>query len=290
MQHLIKSMKNHHNTTASKTHKHPWHLSHFTIHQSKMHPCLALVLTFTLLLTICMPAQISSAAAKAPWIVLSSYSRTMKIGQEFRLLAITSDLSRPSFSSSSRSIATVDTYGLITAKKTGSCKISAKSGKSIAYCKITISKTTITLNKKSVTLEHGAAFRLTAKTSNGSTPTFKTNKKSVATVNDKGTITAVKPGEAMITVKADQTEVYCNVKVKQPNITLSANECSLTVGQTKKLTAKVSSGLKPTWSSSKSSVASVDQNGKITAVKAGTALIKAKLDGVTATCVVTVKK
>lgn len=256
--------------------------------QSKIHSLLAICLALSLFFSSAIPAQPVSAAAKAPLIVLTAYSRTMKIGQEFRLHAITSNLSIPSFSSSKRSIASVDSTGLITAKKAGSCKISVKSGKSIAYCNITVSKTNISLNKKAISLEHGETFKLTAKTSNGSIPTFKTNKKSVATIGENGKITAMKPGEATITVKADQTQVQCKVKVKKPVITLSAKKYTLNPGESKNIKAKVSSGLDPTWSSSKSSVAFVDQSGNVTAVKSGTTTIKAKLDGIIATCVITV--
>lgn len=252
-------------------------------------PFLPIFLALLIVFGCFSPAQASMAASKTPLIVLSCYSRTMKIGQEFRLRAITSNLTIPNFSSSKRSIASIDSTGLITAKKAGTCKISVKSGKSIAYCRITVSKTSITLNKKSISLEHGESFKLTVKTSNGSIPTFKSNKKSVAIVSDTGNITAVKPGEAIITVKADQTQISCKVKVKKPKITLSAKQYTLKAGQSHSLKAKVSSGLDPAWSSSKSAVAFVDQSGNITAVKPGTAIVKAKLDGITATCIITVQ-
>lgn len=332
---------------------------------NKTRKSITVFLLLALLCSICIPMQNVSAAAKDPLIILSKYSNTMKIGQEFYLTAITSDFSIPTYSSSSRSIATVDTYGLVTAKKAGSCKISVKSGKSIAYCMITVQKTQISLNKNSlslnqgntfllkattsngsipsfkssktsiatidnngkitakkagettitvkadqseavckveviqtkitlnqtvVSLENGASFQLKASASNGSPLTFKTNKKSIATVDSNGKITAMKPGEAIITVKADQSEVCCKVTVRKPSIKLSEKKCSLKAGKSKKITAKVSSGLPPKWSSSKSSVAKVDQSGKVTAVKAGTATISAKVDGVTATCLVTVTK
>ena len=255
----------------------------------KINPFLAICLALSLLFSGIISTASASAASKTPLIILSAYSRTMKIGQEFRLHAVTSNLSIPSFSSSKRSIASVDSSGLITAKKAGSCRISVKSGKSIAYCKLTVSKTTISLNKKSISMEHGATFKLTAKTSNGTTPTYKSNKKSVATVSENGKITAMKPGNAIITVKANQTEVQCKVTVKKPIITLSAKSYTLQAGETQKIKAKVSSGLEPVWSSSKSSVAFIDQDGIVTAVKAGTATIKAKLDGITATCIITVQ-
>lgn len=252
-------------------------------------PFLSIFLAILILFSSCVPAQRTRAASKTPLIILSCYSRTMKIGQEFRLRAITSNLSIPNFSSSKRSIASIDSTGQITAKKAGTCKISVKSGKSIAYCRITVSKTTLTLNKKSISLEHGETFKLTVKTSNNSIPTFKSNKKSVATVSDAGKISAEKPGEATITIKADQTQISCKVKVKKPKITLSTNQYTLKPGQCHSLKAKVSSGLDPAWSSSKSAVAFVDQSGNITAVKPGSAIIRAKLDGITATCIVTVQ-
>lgn len=252
-------------------------------------PFLVIFLALSIVLASCTPAPLSRAASKTPLIVLSCYSRTMKIGQEYRLRAITSNLTIPNFSSSKRSVASIDSTGLITAKKAGTCKISVKSGKSIAYCRITVTKTTITLSKKSISLEHGDTFKLAVKTSNDSTPIFKSNKKSVATVSDTGKITAVKPGEATITVKADQTQITCKVKVKKPKITLSAKQYTLKTGQSHSLKANVSSGLDPVWSSSKSAVAFVDQSGNVTAVTPGTAIIKAKIDGITATCIITVQ-
>lgn len=266
----------------------PSHSAH-AIPLRQIYPLLAICMALSLIVSSILSTLTVSAASKTPLIILSAYSRTMKIGQEYRLHTVTSNLSIPSFSSSKRSIASVDSSGLITAKKAGSCKISVKSGKSIAYCNLTVSKTTISLNKKSISMEHGATYKLIAKTSNDSSPTFKTNKKSVAMVSENGKITAMKPGNAIITVKADQTEVQCKVNVKKPVITLSSKNYTLHAGETQRIKAKVSSGLEPTWSSSKSSVAFVDQDGTVTAVKAGTATIKAKLDGITATCVITVQ-
>lgn len=257
---------------------------------NKTRKSIAVFLLLALLCSICIPMQNASAAAKAPLIILSKYSNTMKIGQEFYLAAFISDFGIPKYSSSSRSVASVDAYGIVTAKKAGSCKISVKSGKSVAYCKITVKKTQITLNKTNISMENGATFQLKASTTSGSKPTFKINKKSVAVIDDTGLVTALKPGEALITIKADQTEQHCKVKVKAPKITLSTKKCTLTPGKSTQIKAKVSSGRALKWSSSKSSVAKVDQSGRITAVKAGTATIKAKVDGVTATCTVTVTK
>ncbi|SMC18666.1 Ig-like domain (group 2) [Clostridium acidisoli DSM 12555] len=73
-------------------------------------------------------------------------------------------------------------------------------------------------------------------------------------------------------------------------ITLNKTSDSINVGETDTLSATVNpSSVVVTWSSSDSSIATVDSNGKITGVKAGQATITVTTaDGKTATCVVTV--
>ena len=80
--------------------------------------------------------------------------------------------------------------------------------------------------------------------------------------------------------------------VVKPKITLSKSSLTLyTTGtKTAKLTAKVTgTSKKVSYKSSNTAVATVDQSGNITAKKAGKAVITASVNGVTATCNVTVK-
>lgn len=232
---------------------------------------------------------ISSASSGFSFIVLSSYNRTVKIGQSFYLTAVASNGKIARFTSSNSRVASVNTYGQVTAKKAGSCKITARVTGAEASCQVTVSKTEITLNAVTVSMENGAVYVLRGSTSNGSKITWKSSKKSVAIVNDNGKIEALKPGETVITASADGSKRTCRVTVKKPKITLNQTEISLTRKQTFRLEAVTSSGRTPSFSSGKKSVATVDETGLITAHKHGTTQIRVKLDGITRNCEVTVK-
>ena len=80
------------------------------------------------------------------------------------------------------------------------------------------------------------------------------------------------------------TPVKTSVKLDRTSLTL-------TKGKTYTLKTTVTGTNKAvSWSSSNSSVASVDKNGKVTAKTKGTATITAKVDGVSASCKVTVNE
>lgn len=70
---------------------------------------------------------------------------------------------------------------------------------------------------------------------------------------------------------------------------ISDKNVSLVVGEQKKLSVKGASGT-VTWSSNKKSVADVSKSGVVTAKKAGSAVITAKVGKKSYTCKVTVKK
>ena len=138
-------------------------------------------------------------------------------------------------------------------------------------------------------MENGASYTLQGTTSNGSALTWKSSRRSVAAIDNNGRIVAAKPGETTITASADGTKVTCTVTVKKPKVTLNYTETSLYRKQTIKLTAKVSSGRTPVWKSKRTSVATVDENGLVTARKHGTTTITAKIDGITRICEITVE-
>ena len=133
--------------------------------------------------------------------------------------------------------------------------------------------------------------------------TWESSAPGVATVDTNGKVTAVAEGTATITVTTTDGnfEDTCTVTVTQPaetpvtSVTLDKTSLTLDVGGSDTLTATVepanATDKAVTWSTSNENVATVDQNGNVKAVGAGTATITAAASdgsGKTATCEVTV--
>ena len=207
------------------------------------------------------------------FVFLGTYAKEMKIGDSFYLAAVTSNGKKPKFSSDNSKVASVNTYGKITAKKAGTAHITAKISNGEASCKVVVKRTTVKLKKSRVSLENGYSVKLTAESSTGHPVTWKSNRRSIAVVDERGWVTAKKPGTATVTATVDGTTASCVITVKQPTVRLSQTRLTLYK-----------------WKSNKSSVATVDSQGVVTAVKNGTAVITVTVDGVKKTCTVTVKK
>lgn len=221
-------------------------------------------------------------------IILSSYKETMKIGQSKLIIAASTGGIDVTWKSSNAKVASVDMYGMVTAKKAGSCKIIAKTKGAEAKCSVVVEKTSITLNTKKVSIENGSTFQMRATTSSGSPVTWKSSKQSVAIIGDNGLVQAIKPGSTIITATADGAKETCTLTVMKPSIKLSTESVKLYRGQKTKLSAVVTSNREVTWKSSRPSVATVDEYGNVNAIKHGEARISARVDGVVRYCVVTV--
>ena len=165
----------------------------------------------------------------------------------------------------------------------------------------------VSLNKSATTLTEGESETLTAtitpsNATGDKTVKWSSSNEAVATVDSNGKVTAKKAGTAVITATSSNGKsASCTVTVKQKEIaitgiSLNKSTTSLTEGESETLTATITpsnaTGDKTVkWSSSNGAVAAVDSNGKVTAKKAGTAVITAtSSNGKTAGCTVTVKQ
>lgn len=174
---------------------------------------------------------------------------------------------------------------MVYTKAPGTATITAMTSNGITKtCKITVLKRGLTTTSASLYVK--GTTKLTFKGSYG-TVTWSSDKKSVATVDKHGKVTAVRPGTAYITAKSKTAISKCKITVKQP--ALNKHSASLYLGS--HMTLKVTGGTGAiTWTSSNKSIATVNSKGYVTTKKAGTVYIKAKRNGYTAQCKLTVKK
>ncbi len=215
------------------------------------------------------------------------------------------------WSSSDRSVATVDKAGTVHGLRPGTATVTATAEGKSGTCAVTVkakavSVTEVTLDKTELTLTEGETETLTATVrpdnADNRKVTWSSDKTDVATVGGDGRVTAVKAGEATVTVTTEDggKTATCKVTVKAKavnvtDVTLDKTELTLTEGETETLMATVkpdnADNRKVTWSSDKTDVATVDGSGKVTAVKAGEVVVTVTTEdgGKTATCKVTVK-
>lgn len=116
--------------------------------------------------------------------------------------------------------------------------------------------------------------------------TYTSSNNAIATVDQNGNVKGLKAGTVTITANTNGYKSATKVVVSNP--TLSQKAVSLY--QKKTTILKVNGGTGAVkWSSSNPQIAKVASNGKVTALKPGTAYISANVNGDVAKCKITVK-
>lgn len=147
----------------------------------------------------------------------------------------------------------------------------------------TSGKAKLSISASSLTLVRGESKTLTVKGGSGTAKWSSSNKK-VATVSSSGKVTAKGKGKATITVTRGGVKKTCSVKVETPELNLT--DITMDVDDVEVLELSGCSH-DAVWSSSDEDVCEV-YDGEVFAVGEGTAMVKAKVHGVTFKCKVTV--
>ncbi|OUQ87963.1 Ig-like domain-containing surface protein [Brevibacillus brevis] len=191
----------------------------------------------------------------------------------------------------SSSIASVSN-GIVYGKKVGTTVVTAKYNGYRAAVRVTVDRAqTLEATKTEVSVKKGKKTNVSLKFAGsslaGSKATWKTADKTVATVDD-GDIKGVGEGSTVITASYKDQEVEIHVDVEgggNSDGKLEADVTKLKLEKGDKETIKLTydddklSGSKATWKTSKSSVATVNDDGVVTAKSKGTATITAKYKG-----------
>ena len=259
--------------------------------------------------------QVTVTPQLATGVSLNRTSASIVVDKTLQLTATVSpsNTTNPAvtWKSSNTSIATVSSTGLVTAKAVGTATITvttADGSNKSATCQVTVTPqlaSGVTLDKTSASIVVDKTLQLTATVSPSNTTnpavTWKSSNTSIATVSSTGLVTAKAVGTATITVTTadgSNKSATCQVTVTPQlatGVTLDKTTASIVVDKTLQLTATVTpsntTNKAVTWSSSNTSIATVNSNGLVTAKAVGTATITVTTaDGSnkSATCQVTV--
>lgn len=219
--------------------------------------------------------------------------------------------------SSNKNIVGVASNKSITGCKAGTAKITIHYGRDYnetgrvykhkIVCNVKVSKMAIkkiTPNNPTVNLDKGKTYtcKVTISPKGASKDiVYKSSDAKVATVSQKGVIKGITPGKAVITISsADNPKVKATVTVNVGYIIKSVSVSKKTLKLVPGKNATLKAGVSPsntkygvTWSSSNTSVATVNQNGVVTAVSNGKAVITVTSNenpNAKASCSVTVGK
>ena len=165
--------------------------------------------------------------------------------------------------------------------------------KEVKATKVQLSETNLSINKGETT-----TLILTVTPQNFTDEvTWKSSNTNVVTISDAGVVTAKAAGTATIRVTVGSVSASCKVTVLQPVTSISLNKSSLTLegGDSFTLVASVypsdAYNKQVKWSTSDERVASIDQQGNVTATGKGKATITAMAadgSGVYRNCTITV--
>lgn len=204
------------------------------------------------------------------------------------------------WSTSDESVATVSEDGKITAVGGGYTNICASCDEFIyAYCTVFVEQdaTGIAFNESSITMELGSTETpvLTLSPIDATSEiVWKSSNEDVATVDDNGEVSAVGLGNATITASADGFSTECDVlvEVSMSAFMIDPEELTLSVGGESTISAIVlpigaTTEGNVVWESSNPECVTVE-NGKVQGISTGTATVTATIDGLTASCAVTV--
>ena len=196
------------------------------------------------------------------------------------------------YATNNKNVATVDSKGVVTAKKAGTAVITATAGKCKVTCKVTVKNPGIAVKAAASTIytKGQTATKITVtKIGVSGNAKFTTSDRRIATVDSRGVVRARKAGNARITVQVGKYKKVVTVRVRNASLKLARTAATVRRGKTTRIRVSAVPSGKVTYTSSNKRIATVTSRGVVKGIRRGTATITVKCNGMTARFKVTVK-
>lgn len=239
-------------------------------------------------------------------LVINDSDITIAKGEEYQLRS--NYVSAVEWYSSNNKVATVTNSGLVKGISNGQAIITVVNNYGrMDTIKVTVKGsgipvTKIVASKEEISLRPGGSYKIDTviypSNATNKNITWETNDSRIATVNNDGTVVALRSGETYITGYTSNDKKVTVKVIVTPNavtvddLEISPSEMTIVKGDTYNLTAKLipsnASYEEIAWSSSNYDIVSVD-NGQIKGLKVGSAVITATTNGLEAYATIEVK-
>ena len=236
---------------------------------------------------------VKAANVAVTGVTLDKSSSDLKVGGTVKLTPTVAPADATNktvkWTTSDDKVAKVANDGTVTGVAVGTATITCttEDGSKTATCEVTVKEATVdvtevSLDKTTADLTLGGSITLTPtvapENATNQNVTWTSSDEEVATVTEDGTVTAVGPGTATITCTTEDGEktASCTVTVTVPvsGVSLNQSKVTITIGSTytlkPEITPENASDKSVTWTSSHTDVATVSEDGKVTALKVGT--------------------
>jgi serine/threonine-protein kinase len=240
------------------------------------------------------------ATTPAPGLVVSPDAPTIEVGETLQLrVSEASGASlagvRMTWRSEDPTIATVDDSGLVTGRSVGFAKITAAAGAAVGRVPVTVkvpvvNTLVVTPQNPEIVVGSEIQFIATVLDARGTTLVgqpimWQCSDGSVCAMSEGGRAIGIAPGKATITAICGEARATAQARVRLPHVervVVDPGEVSIEAEETRRLSAVVYgvadrklTGRKVTWHSMVPTVVTVDAEGTLKGISAGTAAVYA---------------
>lgn len=170
----------------------------------------ALKRLFVVLLSAVIMVTFFAPAAEAAPIKLNKSKITVSVGETYKL-RLSGAKEPPKWKSGNKSIVSVSKNGVVKGKSSGAATVSARVGRKVYKCRVTVESPKISSVKKIVPVGKSFALKLIG---TGRHVKWKSSNRKIASVTENGIVKALNPGSVNIIAEVGKSRYLCKVIVR----------------------------------------------------------------------------